>query len=958
MADKLGSQADKIVGALKDFEKTLDSTDKKSSAVFKKYDKNVKKSKKNTDDLADSFKTFRKVMEGVTTKGFSETMNDMPNYIKGVSKLTSSFSSYTKEVEKTSSMMSTMGITYSKAMKELDAKSMGVSKSMGNLVNKANKLASLKDSLIDVPKKLKEIQDSMGDTPAIDTKNVKQLSDMLGTVKGSISEVDFEELQGKIEKLGSGVDTAELAKNIQEKLNGVELSPNLGDGAGAAKAGIDAISTEINKLQNLKPGDALLNEFLSSMQEMRKDASLSDVLGKHEAEIAEFEAALASPEITYQEVVDRITDLNEKLGGSMGDFFEGFEKDASEFAANVTSMRKENEELADSMRNGYNLTFHTDEAVAEFQGALADLSAKAYMIQARNIIPDEQLMKTKELQEGMRELRDLNEENRLLANKIASSEGKSAEEIEQMKSDQTKLNRKIKDQVNSLRKIEKLSSKYADNMLKGSEAGFGEEKANEFGGKLERISGSIGKMGSSMGADSKVGKGLEYLSKAAGRFGGKLKGLGFPIALVTGAVAATKALLKMETQFHAMNKEALNTGAMSNVTGDVTSAFKDLNSKLNNTRGLMSASFGGNEFALGREDIVGMTNALREGGVQISNLKKGMEGVHTTAAAVSNEYLNAANMVTTFATELGVAPGAIAQSIGEMTYDYNENLGSIRDTYSEIAEASKNSGMSQTRFLASVQTATAGLSIYEDQVGAVAKIIGSLGKDESISAKAAGDMAKNMTEFANNTQNVAVAFSHMGDKQKEAMKATVAADVERLKKAAAGGDKNAEKELKIREAWLNKAKKDIWDINQASGVSMLGADAQAQVFAAAISKAGNLSKGADGQVQLEAFKKIGESMGLDPMTMKEMYKAGGGDIEAISELILKAGVDASKKQGDFQKQSLAAQKKQVMTGDPRNKLIDSIKNELVNYTGPALDILMQGLCNSQVHFLWNLLIYF
>ena len=62
MADKLGNQADKIVGALKDFEKTLDSTDKKSTAVFKKYDKNVKKSKKNTDELADSFKTFRKVM--------------------------------------------------------------------------------------------------------------------------------------------------------------------------------------------------------------------------------------------------------------------------------------------------------------------------------------------------------------------------------------------------------------------------------------------------------------------------------------------------------------------------------------------------------------------------------------------------------------------------------------------------------------------------------------------------------------------------------------------------------------------------------------------------------------------------------------------------------------------------------------------------------------------------------
>ena len=939
MAGKIGSQADKIVGALKDFEKGLDSTDKKSSAVFKKYDKNIKKSKKNTDALADSFKTFRKVLEGISSKGFADTMDDMPNYIKGVSKLTTSFSSYTKEVEKTSSMMSTMGINYSKAMKELDVKSAGVSKSMGNLVTKANKLASLKDSLIDVPKKLKEIQDSMGDTPTIDTKNIEQLNGMLNAVKGNISDVDFEELQGKIGKLGSGVDSGDMAKSIQEKLNSVEVSSDIIGGAGAAKENIDAISAEINKLQSLKPGDAVLNEFLSSMQEMKKDASLSDVLGKHASEISEFEKALASPEITYQEVVEKITALNEQLGGSMGEFFEGFKGHASEFAADVNTMRKENELLADSMRDGYDLTFHTDEAVAEFQGALADLSSKAYMIQARNIIPDEQLMKTKEIQEGMRNLRDLNEENRQLADEITNSEGKSAEAIAKMKSDQGDINKKIKTQVSSLRKMEKLSSEYADNMLKGSEAGFGEDKAKDLGGKLERISGSIGRMGAGMGADSKIGKGLGFLSKAAGKFGGKLKGLGFPIALVTGAVAATKALLKMETQFHAMNKEALQTGGMANVTGNVTSAFKDLNSKLNNTKGLMSASFGGKEFALGREDIVGMTNALRDGGVQISNLKKGMEGVHTTAAAVSNEYLNAANMVSTFATELGVAPGAIAQSIGEMTYDYNENLGGIRDTYAEIATASKNSGMSQTRFLASVQTATAGLSIYESQVGAVSKIIAGLGKEENITGKAATNLAKNMSEFSQNSQNVMIGFSQMSTGQKDSMREAVAADIARIKskKKLTAEDKN---QLKISEKFLaNAGQKGTdggdWDTNAAAQVKYMGASAQTEVYAASFDKLIDSSQG-----NLFAMEEMASEFGLSKEAVQAAVKSSGGDAKLIVQTLRDKAREALNKQGDFAKQVSSAQGKSVLTGDPRNKLIQSLKNELVNYTGPALKYLM------------------
>jgi len=830
-----------------------------------------------------------------------------------------------------------MGISFNKTMRDLEIKSSGVSKSMGDLVNKANKLASVKDSLIAVPKQLKMIQDSMSDTPEIDVKSVDQLNKMLDAVKNNINDVDFEDLKGKIGKLSSSADVEGLAKKIQKKLNSIEVTSAIEGGAEAAKESVNAISAEINKLGSLRPGDALITEFLNNLKELKKDSSLSDVLSKHQQEISDFEKAIASPSITYKEVADNIIGLNGKISESMKEFFETFDKDASDLASQMSSIKKEQESLSDSFREGYKLTFHTEEAVAEFQGVLADLTAKAYMIQARNIIPDDQLMKTKELQDGLRTLNKLNDRNKILSDMISSGEAERKGTLEKVKRVQELVNKKMREQVKHMRQLEKDSSEYADNMIKGSEAGFGEDKANDLGNKLTRISGSLGKMGSDMGENSKMGKGLKGLSGLAGRFGGKLKALSFPIAIVTYAVAATKALMKMESQFHAMNKEALNTGALANVTGDVSTAYKDLNLKLNNTKGLMKAAMGGQEFGLAREDIIGMTNSLRDGGVAIYNLKKGMDGVKTTAEGVSNEYLNAAAMVTTFSTELGVAPGLIAQSIGEMTYDYNENLGSIRDTYTEIATASKNSGMSQTRFLASVQTATAGLSIYESQIGAVAKIIAGLGKEENITGKAATDLAKNMSEFANDSDKVVIAFSKMGLSQKDAMRDAVAADIARIKskKKLTKEDKN---QLAISEKWLEKAgakgTKGDWGVDQAAGVKSLGSSAQTEVYATAFDTLIDASNGSR-----YAMEKMATGFGLSPEAVAAAIKSTGGDPKKIVETLRQKAKEALKQQGDADKMTGDALEKFNKTSDPRNKALDSIWKSILAYAGAAIPLL-------------------
>ncbi len=934
MADKTLDKTTELTKAVKELNRNLEKTDKTSDSVFKKYEKKVKKSKEGTDALAESFRTFRKVMEGISSQGLSDTMSEMPNYIKGVSKLSSSFSSYSKEVEKTSHMMETMGISFSKTMRDLEVKSSGVSKSMADLVNKANKLASVKDSLIEVPKQLKMIQDSMSASPKIDIKNVDQLNKMLDSVKSNISEVDFKDLQGKIEKLGKGVNTSEIAKSIQKKLEGIEVTSEIIGGEEAAKKFVQDISAEINKLQDLKPGEALINEFLGTLKTLKEDSSLSDVFEKHKKEISEFEQALAKPGVTYDSVANLIIDLNGKISDSLKTSMESFDKESDNLVKSMDEIRKGQEELAKKFREGYKLSFHTEEAVAEFSGILSDLSAKAYTIQARNIIPDEEIMKTAELQEAFKELNRLNEENKLINEEIESGKAEELGTLEKLKKSQEDNLRSIKKQLGVMRDLEKNANDYADNVIRASESGFGVKKAENLSNEFYGISGSLKKLGSDLGENSTIGKGLSKLGGLAGKFGENLRKLSFPLAIVTGAIAATKALLKMQTAYANMNKEALMTGAMARVTGDATAAFTELNTKLNNTSGLMTAAMGGKEFGLAREEIIGITNSLRDGGVAVQDLKKGMAGVETTAAAVKNEYLGAANMVTTFSTELGVAPGVIAQSIGEMTYDYNENLGSIRDTYTQIAAASKDSGMSQTRFLAAVQTATAGLSIYESQVASVAKMIATLGKDEQMTGKAAETLAKNMTGFARDADKVTIAFSQMGPEQKKAMQEAVRNDIERLKKRAKAGDKEAQNELKIRQDWLKKSEAGDWGESQAAEVKYLGAEAQAQVFAAAMEAAVKASNG-----NTYALEKVATQFGIAPEAIEQAFKSSGGDVNKVKEAILKSAKESDKTQADFKDMQDGSFNKQQQTADAMNKALESIEKQVLTHFGPYLSML-------------------
>jgi len=934
MADKI-KETESLTKAVEKLNKTLENTEKVNDKIFKDYEKKAKKATKNTDDLSDSFKTFRKVMEGTSTKGLAVAMDDMPKYIKGVTKMTSSFADYTKEVGKTKDMFETMGISFNKTMRDLESKSSGVSKAMNMLVSRANKLASVKDSLVAVPKQLKEIQDSMRDTPEIKIASMEKLTEMVDGLKNKISDVDFKDIQGKMEKLGKGENVDGLVDKIQTKLGKIKVKPVDVGGEDAAKKAVSDIGAELNKLADLSPGDDLINGFLSSLGELSKDTTFSKITGKYKTEIEEFESLLSKPGVTYEEVSKSMIDLNGKLSASMSDYFDSFETKASFFEKQMVDIKKSQEELSDNFRDGYKLTFFTDEAVATFEGVMAQMSAEAYAIQANNIIPDEQLMKTKEMQEGLRKLTELNEKNRKIQDKLSASEGERKEVIDEIKKEQKESAKAIKAQVKHMKDLERLSSDYAKHLGEASESGFGQKQADGLSNKLFGISGSLKKMGADAGEGSKLGKGLSFLGDKAGKFGGSLRKLAFPVAVISGAISLGKLLLQLEARYAALSQEAVDTGALiGKSSADVGNAMDAMNIKATNLSGLYEAAKGGREFALSRKEIMGVASSLDQAGLASRNLEGQMKNVKTTAEGAGNEFLGAANVVTKFSHNLGLSKGVVAGMMGEMAFEFDSTMGTMNETFVDLTAAMDQSGMSSNRFFATVQSATAGLSFYEEQLSATAKMVAHLGKNTGLTDAEVAKVAKTVTEFGRNTDQAIKAFAIVQQTDPEAFGKMAEMAQKSIDDITVKMEKETDpKELKKlkaqrENALLMKEALDGKNITEAGTLlKYASADLQANVV-------GGLADFAD---------KASKGMGI--FEKEKMYDAMGiGELQRAAQARGESLGDSLKNQESISGDSAAQDDKAFnidqKVGNARNKLIEGVQTRLTLGFGSVVTTLM------------------
>jgi len=934
MANNL-KDANSLTEALEKLNKTLDNTEKVNNKIFNNYDKRVRKATKQTDEMTDSYKTFRKILEGTSNKGIADAMSDMPKYIQGVTKMTSSFKSYAKEVDHTGKMFKTMGISFNKTFKDLEVRSSGVSKSMSTLVTKANKLATVKDSLMDVPKQLKLIQDSMEATPEIKVSSIENLSEKIDGLKDNISDVDFKNLQGQMEKIEKGGDAEAIYANIQKKLSQIKVKPVKVGGEEEAKRAVEAVGAEVNKLSSLSPGDELINNFLGNINELRKDDSFSKVTGQYKTEIEEFEKLIAKPGVTYQEVSESMMNLNEKLSGSMSGYFDNFDKKASHFEKQMQEIKESQQELSDSFKDGHALTVNTGDALASFDDMLNHMETQAYLLQANNIIPDEQLLKSKEMQDGIRKLASLQEENLKIQNNLSASEEDREGTLEDIQKEQKKNKKAIQEQVKHMKELESVSQDYAKHMGEASEKGFGQKKAEGFSNKLFGISGSLKKMGADMGEGSPMGKGLNLLGKSAGRFGGALRKLAFPIAVITSAISLGKLLLQLEARYAAMSQEAVDSGAMiGKSAADVGKAMDDMNIKATNLSGLYEAASGGREFALSRKEIMGVSAALNDAGLASRNLEGQMKNVKTTAEGAGNEFLGAANVVTKFSHNLGLSKGAVAGMMGDMAFEFDSTMGTMSETFVDLTAAMSQSGMSSNRFFATIQSATAGLSFYEEQLASTANMVAHLGKNTGLTDAEIGKVAKTVTEFASNTDQAIKAFAVVAATDPEAFGEMAAMAQKSIDDITVKMEKTSDpKELKKLKAQKENAllMKDALDNKNIAEAGTLLKYASADLQANVVGGLADFADKATSGMGIFEKEKMYDAMGIGEM--QKMAQARGDNLADSLK-------DQEKISGSSKAQDDKAFNIDQKTGNARNKLIEGVQTRLTIGFGSVVTTLL------------------
>ena len=933
MVDNTLKKTEDLTKAFVALEKAMKSVEKSEKKTLADIDRKAQLAQKSTNDLTKSFETFNKVIEGSSASVFSQTLKDLPNYTKGISKLTSSYTKYNQEASKATDMLKTMGISFNKTVKELESKSSNIAKTMSELVDSANKFSSIRDTMASIPQKLKAIQDSMGalGKTKIKVGSIDKLTSLVDGLKGKISDVDFENIQGKVEKLGKGEGVKDLAEEIEKTLGNIKITSPIFGGEAIGKKAVEDINKELKTIGSSNPADDLATSFLAGIKEMRKDNNFSKLLGDNEKELADFEKAIKAPGATMEDTIKRMEELNNKLGPSFSNFFENFNKSSASASEALDEVNEGFEQLNDKFKKGYKLTFFTDEAVAQFQGVLSQMSANAFSIQANNIIPDDQLLKASEMQKALKDLVSLNEENKKIQQSLNSDQKLSEEQIAQITKDQEKNVKAIQKQVRYMKDLEKESESYSKNIMEASESGFGGREADGLRDKLFNISGSLKKIGVDMGTDSTIGKGLGGLGDLAGKFGGKLSALAFPIGVISGAISLGKMLLNIEGRYAKMSMEIVNTGALMGTSAkDVGAAMDNLNLKATNLSGLMEASMGGKEFALARGEILEVVNALNEAGMPARNLKESMAGVKTTAEGAGDAFVGASSMVAKFSYNLGISKGQVAGMMGEMSYEFGNSLGGINDVFTEMTASAAASNMSTNRFLATVQTATSGLALYEDQVSQVAKLIGKLGKDTNLTGGDMAKIAKNVMAFGENIGAVNLSISTMSETEREALQGSVDKDiaeaqkrVDELKKQGPG----KKQELGRAEAELTNKKQFKADLTagkdyQAAGnATFMSTEVKAQMMAKNVATImDTLKSGGRG-----AMEQASNKFGIDPEVIKTMMGRGLSPQEIAQELTAKIGDPK-----DQQEKALAMDEK---AGGARQKLLEAAKDTVAILTG-------------------------
>jgi hypothetical protein len=185
-----------------------------------------------------------------------------------------------------------------------------------------------------------------------------------------------------------------------------------------------------------------------------------------------------------------------------------------------------------------------------------------------------------------------------------------------------------------------------------------------------------------------------------------------------------------------------STELLASNSGDVASAYEDLNSTMNELRGAATDWQKNMEMGISKKQHEEFLSTLGAEGVSIRQIQKDAAAAKMTIGEFSTEMVHTA---VAYSRTWGVSLSEITQLQGEMTSEMGMGLESIQQSFKMMNRAASESGIAANKFFSIIRNFSADMSLFnlrmEDVVGTMKQL------SKTMSPKAAAQFLQTITSF-------------------------------------------------------------------------------------------------------------------------------------------------------------------------------------------------------------------
>ncbi len=270
-------------------------------------------------------------------------------------------------------------------------------------------------------------------------------------------------------------------------------------------------------------------------------------------------------------------------------------------------------------------------------------------------------------------------------------------------------------------------------------AGFAQGFAKQLGSASKYIKGAgmrhAARGAAEEGGGGALAKGIGALMKGVGPLLSTVSKLAPMITLASGAMMAiVKLFLDADSAAKDFNKQVLATSGTANILakhmGDVDAASTDLTGMLKDMY-TSANSLDNLRWGISKETHGEVISALTAEGVQIDKIADYFEDVKKGAAEAQGYVKDWGSMVqlsVAYSRAFGVSLGEITQFQGEMMAEMGMNFAMVQNSFQQILEGARESGIASNKFFAIIRGVSADLSLFNLRMADAVKLLGQVGK--------------------------------------------------------------------------------------------------------------------------------------------------------------------------------------------------------------------------------------